>query len=236
MEQHPDVGFAYGRVAYLFPEGLMSVLDSEPRDKPWRIVAGEDLLKQFCREGVNHVPGSGVMVRTVAQKLAGHYRPQLPHTTDFEMWMRLARLGSAARTEAYTVISRLHSFSRKTLAGGLYTCERPPAQPWLDEAAFESFFEHEGPSLPDAARLRRLAKRGLAERAYWAAVAHLCRRQPGASRDLFKFALSRRPSTAILPPVSYLFRRRSAFERIIETACEMMRWQHAPAKPAQADG
>ena len=32
-----------------------------------------------------------------------------------------------------------------------------------DEAAFASFFTHEGASLPEAPRLRRLAKRGLAE-------------------------------------------------------------------------
>lgn len=235
MEEHPDISFAFGRPAYLRPQNPMPVLDSDPRNMPWRIVAGGDLLERFCREGVNHVPGSGVLVRTVAQKLAGYYRPELPHTTDFEMWMRLARLGPAARTEAQLAVLRLHSLARKGHACRVYTCERPPAQPWLDEAAFESFFAHEGASLPEAARLHRLAKRGLAERAYWAALAHLCRGQPGASKDLFKFAFRRRPWTAILPPVTYLFRRDDAASRIASVASEMVRWPR-PAGSVRVNG
>jgi len=107
---------------------------------------------------------------------------------------------------------------------------------WHDEAAFESFFAHEGGSLPDAARLHRLARRSLAERAYWQAVAELCRGHAGASRDLFKFAFSRRPSTAFLPPVSYLFRRADTASRMISVASEIIRWPRSPATPVPVDG
>lgn len=234
MERHPDVGFAYGRSVWLRPQDPIPVFDSEIGDTPWRIVASADLLERFCRDGVNHVPShSTVVVRTVAQKLAGYYRPELPHTDDFEMWLRLARLGPAARTEAQLAILRLHHLSRNTLACRYYTCDRPPALPYHDEATFESFFAHEGGLVPDAARLHRLARRSVAERAYWAAVAHLCRGQPGISWDLFKFAFSRRPTTAVLPPLSYLLRRDDAVDRIIEVAAEMVRWPRAPAVPAQ---
>lgn len=234
MEQHPDLAFAFGHASYVRSEHPMAVVNTDPRKMPWRIVAGPDLIERFCREGVNHVPGSGVLVRTAMQKMAGHYRPKLAHTTDFEMWMRLARFGGSASTEAQMVLLRLHRLARKALACPDYTCDRPPAQPWLDEAAFDSFFAHEGASLPGAARLHRLAKRGIAERAYWAAVAHLCRGNTGAGKDLFKFALRRRPSTAILPPVRYLFRREYALERILETTSEMLRWPRAT--PARANG
>jgi hypothetical protein len=235
MEQHSDVGFAFGRPAYLRPQDPMPILDSDARAAAWVIVPGSDILHRFCREGVNHVPGSGVLVRTVAQKLAGYYRPELPHTTDFEMWMRLARLGPAARTEAQLTVLRLHHLARKSLACRDYTCERPPAQPWLDEAAFESFFAHEGASLPEATRLHRLAKRGLAERAYWAALAHLCRGRPSVSRDLFKFAFEHRPTTAILPPLSYLFQRDNAIDRLIDVVSEMLRRPRALAMQTQVD-
>jgi glycosyltransferase involved in cell wall biosynthesis len=236
MEQHPEVGFAFGLPAYLRPQQAMPDLACDPRDMPWRIIPGGDLIERFCREGVNHVPGSGVLVRTVAQKLAGYYRPELPHTTDFEMWMRLARLGPAARTEAQLAVFRLHRLARKALGCPDYTCERPPALPWKDEAAFESFFAHEGATLPEAPRLRRLAKRGLAERAYWAALAHLCRGQSSVSRDLFKFAFERRPAIAILPPLRYLFRRDNAFDRMIDVISEMLRRPRALAIQAQVDG
>jgi hypothetical protein len=122
----------------------------------------------------------------------------------------------------------------KALACRDYACERPPALPWEDEAAFESFFAHEGATLPEAPRLRRLAKRGLAERAYWAALAHLCRGQPGVARDLFRFAFQRRPITAVLPPVSYLSRRDNAMDRMIDVASELIKgafrakWRHSP--------
>jgi len=239
MEQHPEIGFAYGRGAKLRPHHPMPFLDTALRDRPWQVIPGDELLELFCRDGVDHVPGpSAVVVRTRTQKLAGYYRPELPHTDDFEMWMRLARLGSAARTEAHQAILRLHSLSRKSLAcTGAYTCEHAPAMPWHDEAAFDSFFAREGASLPDAARLHQLARRSLGERAYWSAVAHLCRGQLGTSQALLKFAFRRRPSTAILPPVSYLFRRQYALERINETIAETLRWSRAAAKPAcAADG
>jgi glycosyltransferase involved in cell wall biosynthesis len=234
LEQHPDIGFAFGRPAYLRPNDPTPVTGVSPEEMRWRIVRGGDLIERFCREGVNHVTGSGVMVRTVVQKLAGYYRPELSHTTDFEMWMRLACLGAVARTEAHLVVLRLHRLAKKAVAcGSSYTCQRPPAMPWLDEDAFECFFANEGGLLTDAARLRRLAKRGLAERAYWAALADLCRGQPGASKALFKFALRRRPSIGILPPVSYLFRRHNSAERILETVSEMIRWPRTVAKPVE---
>jgi glycosyltransferase involved in cell wall biosynthesis len=239
MERHPDVGFAYGRAASLFPGQPMPALDSSLRDAPWRIVLGRDLLEQFCRDGVNHIPGpSTVVVRTVAQKAAGYYRPALPHTDDFEMWMRLALIGHAARTEAELGILRFHGSARSAAARRVQTVpyHQPPAMPWHDEAAFESFFVHEGALLPEAMRLHRLARRSLGERAYWAALAHLSRGQLGTSRDLLKFAFSRRPATAILPPVRYLFRRQNGLRRVIEVASEMVRWSRPSRAAARAGG
>jgi glycosyltransferase involved in cell wall biosynthesis len=239
MERHPEVGFAYGRAASLFPGQQMPVLDSSLWATPWRIVPGQDLLEQFCRDGVNHVPGpSTVVVRTVAQKFAGYYRPALPHTDDFEMWMRLARLGPAARTEAHLGILRFHGSARSAAARRVQTVpyHQPPAMPWHDEAAFESFFAHEGGSVPEATRLHQLARRSLGERAYWAALAHLCRGQIGTSRDLLKFAFNRRPATAILPPVRYLFRRQNGLRRVIEVASEMVRWSRPSRAAARVSG
>jgi hypothetical protein len=108
--------------------------------------------------------------------------------------------------------------------------------PWHDEAAFESFFAHEGAALPEAARLHRRTKRNLGERAYWAAVAHLCRGQLGPSWDLLKFALSRRPIAAIVPPVPYLFRRHDGIDRVVEVAAEMLRWSRPSRAAARMDG
>ena len=239
MERHPDVGFAYGRAASLLPGEPMPVLDASLWNAPWQIVAGQDLIERFCGDGVNHVPGpSTVVVRTAVQKPAGYYRTELPHTDDFEMWMRLARLGPAARTEADLAILRFHGSARSAAARRVQSApyHQPPAMPWHDEAAFESFFAHEGAALPEATRLHRLARRNLGERAYWAAVAHLCRGQLGPSWDLLKFALSRRPIAAIVPPVHYLFRRHDGIDRVVEVAPEMLRWSRPFRAAARMDG
>jgi glycosyltransferase involved in cell wall biosynthesis len=239
MERHPEVGFAYGRAAALLPGEPMPVTDASLWNAPWQIVAGQDLIERFCGDGVNHVPGpSTVVVRTAVQKAAGYYRTELPHTDDFEMWMRLARLGPAARTEADLGILRFHGSARSAAARRIQSApyHQPPAMPWHDEAAFESFFAHEGAALPEANRLRRLARRNLGERAYWAAVAHLCRGQFRPSWDLLKFALSRRPVAAIVPPVHYLFRRHDGIERVVEVAAEMVRWSRPSRAAARIDG
>ncbi len=243
MDRTPGVGFAYGRALWLRPHEPMPDLASDTHGAPWRIVAGGDLLERFCRTAYDHVIGP-VVVRTVAQKLAGYYRPELPHTDDFEMWMRLACLGPAAETTACQGILRLHESNRPGLARQVAARDLPQHERqqrlahWHDEAAFESFFEHEGGRLPDSARLHRLARRSLAARAYWAAVGRLCRGQTGTSRDLWQFAINRRPLTAILPPLGYLLRRDDAVSRIIAAAFEpaMVRSSRAAAEPTQADG
>jgi glycosyltransferase involved in cell wall biosynthesis len=228
MERHSNVGFTQGRQVALHPGDSVPILASDIRDTPWRIVAGEDLLNKVCRTGVFEFKSCSVMVvRTVVQKIAGYYRPELSYTDDLEMWMRLVCLGSAAMTEAYLAIHRLHGLNRTCSllwdhSGWLRRCE----------ATFESFFAHEGNSLPEAGRLHQLAKRSLGERAYWSALAHLCRGDAVTCRNLMKDAFRLCPMTAIFPPLNYLFRRGDAVGRIISVASEMVGWPRAPIGPA----
>ena len=200
------------------------VHDSDPRDPPWRIVAGEDLLERFCRDGAGpRIPGPRTMVvRTVAQKLAGYYRSELPHTTGFRdvdasrtRWAR-RRDGSPS-----TAILRLHGFVTGRLhSSGLHL--RPPAGAPDDEAAFESFFAHEGGF---AARRDASAPAGQAQARgarLLGGLAHLCRGQPSASRDLFKFALVGVIHSDPAPPGLFV-RRDDAADRIVEVVSEMLR-------------
>jgi glycosyltransferase involved in cell wall biosynthesis len=236
MEQHPDVGFAHGRAVYLRPQDPMPVLDGT-RKASWRIVAGRDLLEQFCRTAASQSDGCATLVRTVTQKLAGYYRTELPYSDDFEMWMRFARLGPAAATKSIQGIMRVHESSLTLVARRAEYREgrdRLTLDLWRDKAAFEVFFEHEGALLPDAARLQSLVERGFAERAYWSALANLLRGQPATSLDLLKFALRHRLRTAIVPPMSYLFWREGAVRRMVATAAEMTQRPSATARAARA--
>ena len=67
-------------------------------------------------------------------------------------------------------------------------------------------------------------------------MAHLCRGQFRPSWDLLKFALSRRPIAAIVPPVPYLFRRQNGIERVIEVAAELVGWSRPSRAAARIDG
>jgi glycosyltransferase involved in cell wall biosynthesis len=237
MEQHPDAGFAYGRAVWLRPQRPLPALDPDARDMSWRILAGEDLLERFCRTAHCHILGpSTVLIRTATQKRAGYYRPELQHSDDFEMWMRLARLAPVVEMDACMSILRIHASSRSAFAHRAQTSavlEHDRFYTWHDEAAFESFFAHEGALLPEAARLHQLARRSLVERAYWQALGQLCRGEPASSRELMRFAIARRPRTAILPPFGYLLRRPDVVDRIISVAAAIgARW----SRPAASQG
>lgn len=175
----------------------------------WRVYPGRVLIERFCETAVCHVAGCTALVRTAAQKQAGYYRSELPHTDDVEMWMRVALLGSVAETDAVQGIMRVH-------AGALSAPVRDAH--WRDlqgcSAAFESFFAHEGDSIPDCDRLRNLMRRSIGARAYWSSLAHLARGRRADSSNLMAFALSRSPRAAFLPPLGYLLRRHGSARAI----------------------
>lgn len=207
MEQHPNVGIAYGRAAGLRPDGIDAPLTDA--DAPFTVMTGKALLERFCRSAVCHIAGCATLVRTSVQKQAGHYRPSLPHTDDYELWMRFACLADAAEIDAVQGVMRMHETNqsahvRKEHTFDLINCRD----------AFESFFAHEGRQLEDGARLHRLARKSLAERAWWSAVSHLVRGHRQTARDLFGFARELRPITAYLPPLDYLLRRQDVLTRL----------------------
>jgi glycosyltransferase involved in cell wall biosynthesis len=221
MEQHPEVVLTFGRELIITPDDPYPVFDQCPQDAQWRILPGPELLERLCRtgrpdEGVLIIGNTTVLVRTSAQKEVGYHRPQLPHTSDHEMWLRFSRLGAAAQTDVVQGIRRVHPVSRSSLS--IHNVHM-----WnlLYEAAFESFFDNEGALVPEAKRLRRIARRALSERAYWGSIATLLRGDYRLSLDLLKFAISRCPTTMIVPPVGYLFRREdtlSHFAQLVSVA------------------
>jgi glycosyltransferase involved in cell wall biosynthesis len=204
MERHPEVSFAYGTDVHRGDEAGLSAAaaDAAPHgaDAPWTLATGRQFIEDRCRNPERYIAHGMVLVRTAAQKQAGHYRPQLPHSDDFEMLLRLARLGGVASTPAAQGIKRMHAANRTND----YLAERTRALTEL-LAALESFFANEGRALADAERLLRMARRGLAERAYWCGVKDLVRGRRSGAR-LLRLAFRLAPATAVVPPVNYLLR------------------------------
>jgi glycosyltransferase involved in cell wall biosynthesis len=223
MEANPEVGFAYGFEALLFPDSSMHGPTAEVEAKPWEIITGRRFIEDSCRTPRNYVGAPTVVRRTAVQKRAGYHRPELPYSDDLEMWLRLAAFGGVASTAKVQGIRRVHAQQMSS------SYRNAMARDFGErEKAFVSFFSHEGHALPDAERLLAQARRGLAEHAYWSALSHFCRGYFREGLDLFKFCLGRRSIAAVLPPLGWLFRMDRPLARVLDVMGEALQRLRRP--------
>ena len=201
LDEHPDVAMLYG------VEGRLTggLLDPGRCDTPypkWNVVTGRSFIRRTCWDSFCDIGAPAVIVRTTAQKKAGHFREGLVRTFDFEMYLRLATFGDVASTNRVLGVRRVHEAQLSTPYA---------AQPIRDfyehELAFSSFFANEGASLPDASKLQTMARRKMGDYVYWWAMWRLIRRKPDA-REGFDFASQRRQASTWLPPLIFLFKKR----------------------------
>ena len=166
MQAHPDVGFVYG-FPLIFAETPPALPDAVARS--WRIWPGRKWIEMMCRRGVNRIAQPEALIRTSALRAAGDYREQLPHTSDFEMWLRLAAVADVGRVNGpYQGCYRRHaeSMSQTVHRGALRdVAER--------RRAFDSFFA--GTYLADVERLQHMSRRTLAHEALGHAISCLAR-------------------------------------------------------------
>jgi GT2 family glycosyltransferase len=208
MESDTSIAFSYGRDIAIRDNAAIPEIPLPPGPAAYTLHKGLDFIERFCRLGVFQIPGPSIVVRTSVQKQVGHYRPELPHSDDYEVWLRLAMHGRIAELDCIQAGIRSHDANRSTelwahqIQHILHTA-----------AAAESFFDHEGGQIAGSNAMRRLARRGIAHRAYWSAVSHFLQRNPEGF-NLLKLAFTLSPSTAFLPPVSYLLRRPDTMRRI----------------------
>ncbi|CAH2605549.1 Glycosyl transferase, group 2 family protein (plasmid) [Rhodovastum atsumiense] len=208
LDANPDLSFAYGTDRHVVPDTPLPELDSKVPVR-WQLCSGKDFIRDRCRNPEHYIAAGMVLVRTSAQKQAGHYRPELPHTDDFEMLLRLACHGGVAFTAAVLGFKRVHGANRTND----YLVDRTTD---LAErmAAIDSFLAYEGRDMPEAAWLRRRARKSLAERAYWCGVKDLLLRRR-THRELFHFAFKLDASTRLLPPVGYFLRMDRSIRAIL---------------------
>lgn len=85
MSAHPRVGFVYGR-ALPFSGTPPTV---RPRRAPWTTWNGQEWVRLSCVRGRNFVMSPEVLIRTEALRAVGVFNPDLPHSADLELWLRL---------------------------------------------------------------------------------------------------------------------------------------------------
>jgi GT2 family glycosyltransferase len=163
MGERPDVGMVYGRTAFAYVGRPLPQPSSRWRStRVWR---GADWIGVRCRTGYNCISSPEVVVRTSVQRAVGGYDPSCHHTSDLNMWLRIAAVSDIAYLGAVQAIYRIHADSML----------RSDSSPMVDlrnrRAAFESFFagSSAAETLPDAASLQATAGRALARQALWQA-------------------------------------------------------------------
>lgn len=162
LDATPDAGMVYGR-PLLAPAGRPL-----PRHSGrWRatdVWLGGDWIRRRCHTAYNCISSPEVVVRTSVQRAVGGYDARCFHTSDLNMWLRIAAVSDIAYVRGVPqAIYRVHPGSM------LRSQEGPMVDLRERRAAFDSFFEACAPRLDDAERLRDSVGRALARQALWRA-------------------------------------------------------------------
>ncbi|MFZ0377418.1 MAG: glycosyltransferase family A protein, partial [Solirubrobacteraceae bacterium] len=154
MEARPSVGFVYG-----FPA---SFGDEPPRVsghiRSWTIWTGQEWIRRRCQTGSNCILSPEVVMRASVQRAIGGNDANLPHTHDFDMWLRAAAVSDVGRINGPAqAFYRIHdkSMTRTVHAGHVTDLEGRLA-------ALEKVISDQAGRLGDGEALLANARRALA--------------------------------------------------------------------------
>jgi len=182
MAKHPNVGMVYGRPLYAY-EGRPS---PQPSGR-WHGTAvwnGADWIERRCRSGHNCVSSPTAVMRRTVQQLVGGYDSACQHTSDLNMWLRIAAVADIAHVRAHQAIYRVHAKSMS------HSQEGSLMQLRERRTGFDSFFAEGAGSLDGREQLRATVARTLARQALWRASRAIDRGEDERRvDDLIDFAL-----------------------------------------------
>jgi glycosyltransferase involved in cell wall biosynthesis len=162
MDAHPDVGMVYGRP--LLARAGRPMPEPSGRWRGTDVWPGAEWIRRRCRTGHNCISSPEVVVRTSVQAAVGGYDPACFHTSDLNMWLRIAAVSDVAYVRGVPqAVYRIHP-------GSMLRSQDGPMVDLRERlAAFDSFFDRCAGDLDDAAELQALARRALARQALWRA-------------------------------------------------------------------
>jgi hypothetical protein len=182
MIARPRIGFVYG--------GAQSFSDSvpqfTPKTAPFTEWSGRNWISLSCRRGRNFIMSPEVVMRTEALHSVGLFSPELPHSADLELWLRLAAQWDVGRVNRVPqAFYRVHQANMH-----LTTFATLPVDLRHRLAAFEVIGSPWFSSrVPDASGLLVAARRAVAREAILIASRGLDGGAPAElARELFAFA------------------------------------------------
>lgn len=220
LEQYPNVGFVYGWPRHFtggaprcqstghrrWTVGALIewlVTRSSPSHTVWR---GLDWLALRYQRGHNCIRQPEAVIRTSVLRRVGEYNPCLPHTSDLEMWLRLAKTSDVGRINRIDQgYYRVHPASMQhTVNAGLLTDLVGRRGAFLSEALTPRELSSNGDNLEDVIR------KELAVQALGGACAALDAEgaQGGSVDKLVEFAADTFPAVVSLPHWRTVERRR----------------------------
>ncbi|WP_244466907.1 glycosyltransferase family 2 protein [Devosia geojensis] len=126
------IAFCFGNAQLLDIDGHATPIRPLPKARADTVLEGIRFIE--LSGASNIVPTPTAVVRTAMQKAAGHYRPELHHSGDMEMWLRLAALGRVAFVNADQAVYRRHAANMS-----LWTADAALPELRQREAAIEAF-------------------------------------------------------------------------------------------------
>jgi hypothetical protein len=148
FDAHPSVGFVYTACAFADGNGHIDHIK-----RPWTGDYVRSGLEEFVSLlGENYVPASGTLVRKTCHARVGYYDPGLPHTGDWDLWLRLAARFDVGYIDAGLYAYRMHDTN-------MHRSVITPHQSNTEHvAAVQRAFQSLPPTTPPAVRkLRRAA-------------------------------------------------------------------------------
>ena len=155
LQANPRVGFAYGLTEEFLDEPP-PVADVGARS--WTLWDGRTWLDRRARSGHNCINCPEVVMRTSLHRKIGWYRADLPHSGDFELWMRAAAKADVGRVNgAVQAFYRVHPASMQRTQYGTLLADLIGRR-----AAFDAVFAPASGSTLDGGQLWSTARRTLA--------------------------------------------------------------------------
>jgi glycosyltransferase involved in cell wall biosynthesis len=185
--ENPGVGMVFGSALVLFENGAIEEVVPLKRTAETRIMSGTEFVA--ISGSTNIVPTPTAIIRTDLQKRVGGYLPDLPHSGDLEMWIRLATQSQIGFVKEYQAVYRRHTSNMSSI----YTDENIMSDFVQRKKAIYAAFKHDVAG-HSTQHIKGRAIRDLAAQALYAASAEFNRGRIETSQELQRFAIDTYPN------------------------------------------
>ena len=161
MDAHPDVSLGYGRdITFRHAPPATGTF---PTVCSYRIMDYVEFLDRSCAQGQTGIQAPAAIVRSSVHHDVGGYLPELPHSGDTEIWLRLAAYGRVVELSADQAYRRLHDRNMSLTYS-------PLARLREQRRAFDIHFDQFRHVRPEVMAASRVLARTLADAAFWSGV------------------------------------------------------------------